>query len=85
MLALAFAFKYSSLASIAAVFTAPLYAHLMDDRRLAILLLIVGAVIVFRHKDNIVRLLKGEESRINLRKKPADGPAPEPPSEASGE
>ena len=31
--------------------------------------LTVSLMIIYKHKDNIKRLLKGEESKINLKKK----------------
>jgi len=56
--------RYSSLAAIVTVSLAPLYTWLIKPEYVYPVLMISGLVI-FRHKDNIVRLIKGTESKIS--------------------
>ena len=73
-LLVAFLFRISSLAALAAVALAPLFVVLLDRPRPIALLALFMAVLVFvRHEPNIRRLLKGEEPRIGSGKK-AVGP-----------
>lgn len=55
--------KYSSLAAIVTVSLAPLYTWLFKPLYVYPVLML-SMLIIFRHKDNIVRLLKGEEDKI---------------------
>lgn len=57
--------KYSSLAAIVTVSLAPLYTWLLIPLYVYPVLML-SALIIFRHKDNIVRLLKGTESKITF-------------------
>ena len=64
-LAVAFLTRYSSLAAITAAFMAPIYWQLfygIDAR--ALVILFIAALLVWRHRENINRLLKGKESKI---------------------
>jgi glycerol-3-phosphate acyltransferase PlsY len=64
-LGVALLFRYSSLASIAAIGTSPLFALLlMEDRQLAEMTALLAVLVWLRHAANIGRLLKGEEPRI---------------------
>jgi len=58
--------KYSSLAAIMTVFMAPLYVFLLKPIYVYPTLMLSG-LIIFRHKDNIIRLLKGTESKISTK------------------
>jgi len=63
--------RYVSVASIVTAFTIagaswPLYVR--HSHLLPITLTLLGVVIVWRHKSNIQRLLKGEENRFEFRK-----------------
>lgn len=60
-------FKYSSLSSIVTACLAPFFA-LMNVTSLDIFppLIIITAIILYKHKDNIVRLINGEEPTISL-------------------
>ncbi len=61
--------RYSSLAAIVAAASAPLYAFLFGDELEKILVMLVLALLVIaRHQTNIGRLLRGEESKIKLKK-----------------
>lgn len=77
-LAVAFLFRYSSLAALAAIGAAPVYAYglaqlqlggvrLADPQR-AELTIFIAALVFLRHHGNIRRLLKGEEPKIGQRK-----------------
>ena len=57
--------RYASLASIVAAVLAPVYAFFMSARGAAVLALaLIGALIVWRHKGNIVNLATGKERKI---------------------
>ena len=59
--------RYSSLAAIITVSIAPLYTWLIKPAYVYPVLML-SALIIFRHKDNIVRLLKGTEPKISSKK-----------------
>ncbi|WP_133470237.1 glycerol-3-phosphate 1-O-acyltransferase PlsY [Paraglaciecola marina] len=59
--------KYSSLAAIVSVCIAPFLTMLIKPD-FAIPVGILSALIVLRHKDNIVRLIQGQESKIKIKK-----------------
>ena len=63
-LAVAALFRFSSLAALAALGLAPLYAYLIDDTPAAALALGLGVLAIVRHRQNIRRLLRGEEPRL---------------------
>jgi len=58
--------KYSSLAAIVTVSMAPLYVFLLKPLYVYPTLML-STLIIFRHKDNIVRLLKGTENKITTK------------------
>lgn len=64
----AIATRYSSVAAIITVTLAPVYTWLLKPIYVYPVLMI-SALIIFRHRENIVRLLKGTESKISLKKK----------------
>lgn len=69
-LLVAFAFRYSSLAAVAAAALAPVYVGL--SRGTDALILIVGILalsLIGKHWQNIQRLLAGQESKIGSKKK----------------
>jgi len=70
-LAVAFIVRISSAGALAAALLAPLYALLLGRPVTAALAAFMGVLIYLRHKDNIRRLLKGEEPRIGKKKAPA--------------
>ncbi len=64
-LATAAVFRYSSLAALVATALAPVYvAWRLPGAAPLALALVMGALLFLRHKDNIRRLLAGQESRI---------------------
>lgn len=60
-------FRYSSLASICTVIFIPVVAWFLLDKVCVIPLLLISLLILFRHKDNIVRIIQGKESKIGKR------------------
>ncbi len=65
--------KYVSLASITAAVAIPAvswYIYSPDGMLLPGALTVIGILAVAKHKSNIQRLIKGNENRITLRKKP---------------
>jgi acyl phosphate:glycerol-3-phosphate acyltransferase len=76
-LLIAFFFRYSSLASLVSAVFALAYYLLGDrmawyvDATVAIVLFAMGALLFWRHRENIVRLLKGTESRLGAKSAPA--------------
>jgi glycerol-3-phosphate acyltransferase PlsY len=74
-LIIAFFFRYSSLASLTAAVFAPVYYLLGDriawyaEKPIAFALFAMAALLAWRHRENIQRLLKGTESRLGAKKK----------------
>ncbi|MEC5213975.1 glycerol-3-phosphate acyltransferase PlsY [Polaromonas sp. CG_9.5] len=68
--------RYVSLASIAAAVFAPFFYLLGDravwnvDTTIVLALVAIGALLVYRHRENISKLLKGTESRLGASKPP---------------
>ena len=63
--------RWVSLGSIAAACLAPVAALVLGNGWAAGLYLLVAALVVYKHRENIGRLLKGEESRLSFGGKPA--------------
>ena len=67
--------RYVSLASIAAAVFAPFFYLLGDravwnvDTTIVLALVTIGALLVYRHRENINKLLKGSESKLGASKK----------------
>ncbi|MGB0894735.1 MAG: glycerol-3-phosphate 1-O-acyltransferase PlsY [Parashewanella sp.] len=57
--------RYSSLASLTTAILAPVFTHYLDDR-FTMPVAMLSLLIVIRHKDNILRLVKGEESQFTF-------------------
>ncbi len=72
---IAFFSRYSSLAALAAAVFAPLYYLLGDrtawyaDKYIVLAIFVISAMLVYRHRENINKLLKGTESRLGVSKK----------------
>ncbi len=58
-----FVWGYASLAAIIAVSLAPLFTWFIKPMY-TVPVIMLSVLIIFRHKDNIQRLLKGEESKV---------------------
>jgi glycerol-3-phosphate acyltransferase PlsY len=68
--------RYSSLASLAAAVFAPLYYLFGDraawyvDKGILVMLFVISALLVYRHRENINKLLKGTESKLGASRQP---------------
>ncbi|MBA4326672.1 MAG: glycerol-3-phosphate acyltransferase [Polaromonas sp.] len=71
----AFFSRYSSLASLACALFAPWYYLIGDrafwyvDKTMALAIFVMSALLAFRHKENINKLLRGEESKLGSKAK----------------
>ncbi|MBS0292646.1 MAG: glycerol-3-phosphate 1-O-acyltransferase PlsY [Proteobacteria bacterium] len=71
----AFFFRYSSLASLVAAVFAPFFYVLgggvawYADARVGIAIAVMAGLLAWRHKANVQRLIKGQESRLGAKKK----------------
>ncbi|MET0545651.1 MAG: glycerol-3-phosphate 1-O-acyltransferase PlsY [Caulobacterales bacterium] len=76
-IAMAYVFRFSSLAALTAVAAAPIIALIVKaPEPLAPALVMISALIFWRHRDNIRRLAAGEESKIGAKKPVPDPDAP---------
>jgi len=57
-------FRMSSLAALVALLSAPLSAFLLYGEMPALIAFLIAALVWWRHKENIRRLIKGEEPKI---------------------
>ncbi|MDB6096064.1 MAG: plsY [Francisellaceae bacterium] len=62
-------FNYSSLAAIVAAFTTPFFTYYLQGTQWIFPILGMVLLLLWRHKDNIKRLLKGQESKVNFNQK----------------
>ena len=89
-LIIAFFFRYSSLAALVAAVFAPLFYLLgggvvwYAERSILAAMVAMSALLMWRHKDNIARLVQGTESRLGQGKKKDQGAAAAPPASKSG-
>lgn len=67
-LAMAFIFKYSSLAALTAAALTPIYAFFWAEPPYAVFYTAVVFMVILLHHANIGRLIKGSESKIKLKK-----------------
>lgn len=66
--AVAFFFRYSSLASLAATVSAPIFLLIFGKFTFVIPAILIALLIIWKHLPNIDRLRAGTESKINLKK-----------------
>ncbi|MSO74507.1 MAG: glycerol-3-phosphate 1-O-acyltransferase [Alphaproteobacteria bacterium] len=64
----AFALRYSSLAALIALASAPGFALLFGEPRIAMLAGFLAVVVIAKHWQNIARLIKGTELKIKLKR-----------------
>lgn len=61
--------KYSSLAALAALVLTPIFAYFSGNNIIFVIALsFLVIIIIFRHKENIKRLIAGTETKIKLKK-----------------
>ena len=76
-LIVAYFLRYSSLAAMAAAVFAPFYyllghrAAWYVDQSILMAIFVISALLLFRHRENITKLLKGTESKIGSSKRPS--------------
>ena len=63
-LSIAAMFRYSSLAALLAAALTPLWIVFFDFSNLFLLSLCLACVIYWRHRENIIRLIRGQEGKI---------------------
>lgn len=66
-LAMAFLFRYSSLAALAAAVIVPIALYLITTPQIAGLFAVMSLIVIIRHHANISRLLAGTEGRIGAK------------------
>ncbi len=74
-LVIAFCFRYSSFAALVAAVFAPIFDVWLfgtRDNPVAWAVLAMSMLLIWRHRANISKLLKGQESRIGDKKKPVE-------------
>ena len=87
-LAVAFTSRYSSLSALVAAVLAPVYYVLFGgslwvyDKSVLLAVIAMSALLLWRHAENIGRLLKGQESKIGSKKDKAAGAVAAPSATA---
>ena len=67
-LLIAIIFRYASLSSIIGSMSVWIYSIFMDNEIQSYLLFIIFIIIIYTHKDNIIRLKNSNESKINFKR-----------------
>jgi glycerol-3-phosphate acyltransferase PlsY len=67
-LGMALMMRMSSLAALTSALAAPLLAYAFGQEAVAMLALFLAVLLYWRHKDNIGRILTGEEPKIGAKK-----------------
>ena len=65
-LLISFIFKYSSLASMISALVVFTYSIILDSTTLSVFLFIIFIIILYTHRENIVRLKDSKETKIKL-------------------
>ncbi len=65
-LALAFLFRFASLSSIASTLIVFLYSYFFENNNYPVILFIFFIIILYTHRENIVRLKNSSENKIKL-------------------
>lgn len=66
-LVMAFIFRYSSLAALTACVAVPVALYLRGQPQFALAFLVMSALVFYKHRANIERLMTGTESRIGAK------------------
>ena len=70
---IAFFFRYSSLAALVSAVFAPFFdVFLFGPSRISLAVAAMSALLIWRHRGNIKKLLDGKESRIGEKKRAAE-------------
>ena len=71
-------FRLSSLAAVISAVFAPLWAWLLFGRQPVVLIVaVIGALLIARHRTNLAKLWSGTEGRIGEKRATERGPSPE--------
>ncbi|RGE43639.1 glycerol-3-phosphate 1-O-acyltransferase PlsY [Comamonas testosteroni] len=82
-------FRYSSLAALVAAVFAPVYYVLCSglvwdaETPVTVAIVVMSMLLIWRHRENIQRLMAGKESKLGQKKADAAKPAPAAPKNAS--
>jgi glycerol-3-phosphate acyltransferase PlsY len=69
-LGMALVFRYSSLAALTAILLTPLgFMWLLPEQPIILAMVVLTAILYWRHRSNIANLLSGKEGRISFGKK----------------
>ncbi len=68
-LMMAACFRFSSLASIIALISAPIFGALFLGHATLVPLILMTFLILYRHKSNVHKLMKGTESKLGVKSK----------------
>jgi glycerol-3-phosphate acyltransferase PlsY len=60
--------RYSSLAAICATISIPIFSYIFAPKAFFVPLIVMAIIILLKHKDNIVRIVQGQESKIGQKK-----------------
>ncbi len=66
---MAFTFRYSSLSALTAAVSMPIVSFFMLSPVNTLFYTVIVALVIIKHHANIVRLIKGQESKISFKKK----------------
>jgi len=66
-LAMAFLFRYSSLAALTAAVVVPIALYFMSAPQIAVLFVVMSIIVFIKHRANISRLLAGTEGKIGAK------------------
>jgi glycerol-3-phosphate acyltransferase PlsY len=66
-LAVAFLFRYSSLAALTAAVVVPIALYVLSTPQIAGLFALMSLIVIIKHRANITRLLAGTENKIGAR------------------
>ena len=69
-ISVAYLMKYSSLAALTAFVSSSISALILEKNDISIAIILITLLAFFRHKENIKRLLSGEESKISTSSRP---------------
>ncbi|AGB46336.1 glycerol-3-phosphate 1-O-acyltransferase PlsY [Mesorhizobium sp. CO1-1-7] len=66
-LVMAFLFRYSSLAALAAAVVVPIALYFLSTPQIAILFVVMSIIVFIKHRENISRLIAGSEGKIGAK------------------
>lgn len=66
-LVMAFLFRFSSLAALAAAVVVPIALYFMSTPQIAVLFVVMSIIVFIKHRANISRLLAGTEGKIGAK------------------